>query len=313
MKTSAATSLAFLSVCLLLRAIAPAQETARVAVADFTGDSERAAAMIREMAARKFTLTDEAQMRAAMRGALYTGSLNLSREEARSLGLSIGCDFFLLGTVHVLRRAVSAGEFYYEGIAGLFTVETRSGRLLLFDFARTRAADEKTVRAQLEELIGESWKKSATAITAAISRQRTESEIPRPPAETVIEAFSDESQAPQLAQPVFYQRLKPRYTEQAELLTIVATVELEVVFREDGRVGEVEVVRWAGFGLDESAVATVRQLRFKPAERAGRPVSLRALVRYNFRRPPTAAQLKEEEERLRRSLREAQRQPKPDK
>ncbi|HWQ32454.1 MAG TPA: energy transducer TonB [Blastocatellia bacterium] len=305
-------SLVLVSCCLLFCICAAAQEPARVAIADFAGEGQAAAALVRQMAAQDFTLVDEELVRAAMRGAGYTGSLNLSRDEARALGMSIGCDYYLLGVARMVRRIVSAEEFYYEGLAGLFTVETRTGRLLLFDFLRTRGGNEQTARAQLDEQLRQSWKKSAAAIVAAVRQNRTASEtITQAPA-AVIEVFGDEPQAQGLAQPIFYQHLKPGYTEAAESLSIIATVELEVVFGADGRVGEVEVRRWAGFGLDESAVATVRRLRFKPAERDGRPVALRALVRYNFRRPPSAAQLKEEEERLKRSLREAQRQPKPD-
>jgi len=282
-----------------------------VAVVDFVGDGQHEAEELRKLAAREFTAVEEEQMRAAIRGAGYRGSLNLSREEARALGMSIGCDFYLLGVVRVPRRIVSAEEFYYEGIAGLFTVETRSGRLLLFDFARTKAADEKAARVALDVQIRQSWKKSSAAITAAVSRSRAESEVfNQTPAEPV-EILPEETQTTNIAQPVFYQRVKPRYTEEAESLSITAVVELEAVFREDGQVGDVEIVRWAGFGLDESATATVRGLRFKPAERDGRKVSLRALVRYNFRRPPTAAEIREEAERLKRSLRDVPRQQKP--
>jgi len=49
-------------------------------------------------------------------------------------------------------------------------------------------------------------------------------------------------------------------------------------------VGEIQIVRWGGFGLDESAERAIRQLKFKPATRDGRAVSVRAIVRYNFRR-----------------------------
>ena len=46
------------------------------------------------------------------------------------------------------------------------------------------------------------------------------------------------------------------------------------------------VVRWAGFGLDEEVVATVRRMHFRPAQREGEPVPVRVLLRYNFRKPP---------------------------
>ncbi len=287
------------------------QEQTRIAVVDFSGDGQNEAVQFRQMFAHEYALIDEGLVRAALRGSGYTGSLNLSREAARALGMSIGCDYYLLGAVRVARRIVSAEEFYYDGIAGIFTVETRSGRLLLFDFTRAKAADERAARVQLDELLKQSWQKASIAIMKAVSRSYTESAIINQPPAEVIEVLSDETQAQKVAQPIFYQRLKPRYTEEAESLSIVATVELEAVFREDGQVGEVEVIRWAGFGLDESATATLRQLRFKPAERDGKKVSLRALVRYNFRRPPTAAEAKEEADRLKRSLHDAPRQSKP--
>jgi hypothetical protein len=45
------------------------------------------------------------------------------------------------------------------------------------------------------------------------------------------------------------------------------------------------VARWAGFGLDEATVNTVRQLHFFPAHRDGVPIPMRVLLRYNFRKP----------------------------
>jgi outer membrane biosynthesis protein TonB len=54
----------------------------------------------------------------------------------------------------------------------------------------------------------------------------------------------------------------------------------------DGEVHDVQVVRWAGFGLDEVTTATVRQLHFFPALKDGKPVRMRVMLRYNFRKPP---------------------------
>ena len=53
----------------------------------------------------------------------------------------------------------------------------------------------------------------------------------------------------------------------------------------DGEVSRVEVTRWAGFGLDEATVNTVRQLHFFPALRDGVAIPIRVLLRYNFRKP----------------------------
>ena len=76
------------------------------------------------------------------------------------------------------------------------------------------------------------------------------------------------------------------------------------------------MVKWAGFGLDESAIATVKKLRFKPAERDEKKLTIKGLVRYNFRRPLSQAEKQEEIERLKRSLQNINKQtsgqrPKP--
>jgi TonB family protein len=295
--------IAFSIICLLGVSIGHAQTLPRVAVVDFVGDERGEMAALVRASIQTFILIDKEQMQAAVRGAGYEGSLNLSREEARALGMSIGCDFYILGTVQVLRRIVSASEFYYDGLAGLFIVETRSGRLVRFVLEQAQGSSETDARAKLTALLKQNWARCVAVITEARNKSLAEAETAGPAPGEVIEVLSDEQMSPGLAPPVFYQRLKPEYSQEADLMGITATVELEAVFGADGRVGEVEVARWAGFGLDEAAVATVKQLRFKPAERAGKPVTIRALVRYNFRRPPSAAERQEEIERLKRGLR----------
>jgi TonB family protein len=291
-----------------------AQTPIRLAVLDFAGDEQgKFAGLLRSLSrasdSTQFDLLDEALARLAARGAGYDGSLNLSREEARALGQSLGCDFYFLGKVLITRRAVSADQFYFEALAGLFVVESRTGALALFVFDRAQAEDEQKARDRLEEMVKREWPRCASAIVSARKRQAAEIETAPQIAGPLIEVFPDNPDAEGMERPVFYQRLKPAYTEQADLAGVTATVELEVVFGADGKVGEVGVSRWAGFGLDESAVATVRQLGFKPARRDGKDVTIRALVRYNFRRPPSQAGAPqaaspEEIERIRRSLRD---------
>jgi TonB family protein len=292
-----------------------AQTPIRLAVVELVGDERgETASLLRSLARQSqspsFELIDEELVRSAARGAGYAGSLNLSRDEARALGQSLGCDFYLLGKVLLTRRAASGEQFYFESLLGLFVVEARTGALALFAFDRAPSGGEAEARARLEELVKRAWKRSADAIVSARERRLAEIGNFAPARAPLIEVFSDEAAAPGVEQPVFYQRLKPAYTEEADLAGVTATVELEAVFGEDGKVGEVEITRWAGFGLDESALSTVRQLRFKPAEREGKRVTIRGLVRYNFRRPiPQAASPRTaspaEIERIRRSLRDA--------
>jgi TonB family protein len=53
-----------------------------------------------------------------------------------------------------------------------------------------------------------------------------------------------------------------------------------------GEVVRAEITRWAGYGLDESVLDTVKQMHFFPAMRQGVAIPMRVLLRYNFRKPP---------------------------
>jgi TonB family protein len=291
-----------------------AQAPIRLAVLDLIGDERGdTASLLRSLARQSespsFELIEEDLARLAARGVGYAGSLNLSRGEARALGQSLGCDFYLLGKVLVTRRAASGEQFYFDSLLGLFVVEARTGALALFVFDRAQSPSEREAHAQLKELVKRGWTKGVNAVVSAQERRVAEMENVAQPRAPLIEIFSDDLEAQGIRPPVFSQRLKPDYTEEADLAGVTATVELEAVFGEDGRVGEVEVTRWAGFGLDESAVTTVRQLRFKPTERDGKRVTIRGLVRYNFRRPHSQVVVPQvaspdEIERIRRSLRD---------
>lgn len=283
-----------------------AQSEARVAVVDLAGDERGEVRRLLEALPRRLELVDANQTRAAVKGAGYAGSLNLRRDEARDLGASLGCDFYYLGRVQNLRRIGGSGDHYFEATAAIFLVETRSGRLILFDLATSKSATEPNALTGLIATVRSSTTKYVDAITAAAERRLAVAAPPTTAVEEDIEILDGEVSSHGLSAPVFFQRLKPAYTMEAALADVTATVEVSAVFGVDGRVLDgVEVERWAGYGLDESAIATVRALRFKPAARDGHPVAVRALVRYNFVRPPSAAEREAEAERLRRSLRQA--------
>jgi TonB family protein len=277
----------------------------RLAVLDLNGDETGVvAAQLRGLAKGQFELLDPALIRAAVQGAGYNGSLNMLRDEARALGLSLGCDFFLLGKVLTGRRFGKDNQPYYESLAGLFAVETRTGGLASFGFAREQANNQAEAQKKLTAALTSVWQEMVAGMIQVNTKHLSEiAEIGRM-SSTVIEVLNDDQLGQQGQQPIFYQRLKPAYAAEAEAAGITATVELEAVFQADGKIGEVIVVRWAGFGLDESAVATVKKLRFKPARQAEKEVTIRGLVRYNFRRPSAMAERLEEAERLKRSLRE---------
>ena len=83
--------------------------------------------------------------------------------------------------------------------------------------------------------------------------------------------------------PRVLREVKPDYTEAARRAAVEGDVLLEVVVLADGTVGRVRLVRGLGFGLDERALAAMREWRFHPAERRGAPVSVLVEVAMAFR------------------------------
>lgn len=75
---------------------------------------------------------------------------------------------------------------------------------------------------------------------------------------------------------------KPVYTQEARELKLEGEVLLEVMFEANGQLHVNRVVRGLGHGLDESAVAAAKQMRFKPALRGGAPVDSSAIVHVVF-------------------------------
>jgi protein TonB len=75
---------------------------------------------------------------------------------------------------------------------------------------------------------------------------------------------------------------EPHYTEEARRNQISGTVTLRVVFSSAGEVVQIRAVRTLPFGLTERAVAAARQIRFIPAVKGGRAVSVHMQLEYNF-------------------------------
>ena len=75
---------------------------------------------------------------------------------------------------------------------------------------------------------------------------------------------------------------EPQYTEEARRNQITGTVMLRVIFSSTGEVVQIRAVRTLPFGLTERAIAAARQIRFVPAMKGGRPVSVFMQLEYNF-------------------------------
>jgi TonB family protein len=75
---------------------------------------------------------------------------------------------------------------------------------------------------------------------------------------------------------------EPQYTEEARRNQITGTVMLRVVFSSAGEVVQIRAVRTLPFGLTERAIAAARQIKFVPAMKGGRAVSVFMQLEYNF-------------------------------
>jgi TonB family protein len=253
--------------------------------------SERVAKLLAESrAGLRLAVADRDMARAAARGAGYAGSLNMTLAEARSLGASIGCDFYVTGDAQTIRRSSSERPVYFESYASVFVVSARTGRLVLWD--RPAAESDTAERAEsslLASLDARAGERYASALASAFGREERERFNTSDEEEhgSVIDLSNDEvaDANKDLREPAPYRRLRPAYTGAAYKAEAEATVDASVEIDSEGEVREVSIVRWAGFGLDEEVASTVRRMHFRPAEREGEAVAVRVLLRYNFRRP----------------------------
>jgi TonB family protein len=81
---------------------------------------------------------------------------------------------------------------------------------------------------------------------------------------------------------VILEKPNPVYTAEAKKLGLEGDVLVEVVFPASGPVRVIRVVKGLGHGLDEAAVHTAEQIRFKPALQNGQPVDFPATVHIQF-------------------------------
>lgn len=205
------------------------------------------------------------------------------------MGAAIGCDFYLIGDAQTIRRSPSTGPYYFEAYASIFMVSARSGNLVLwerpsFDAPSAQAA-EQLLFSQIDN--AQMHRHYLLALRRAQEDERTqrqtaiERDIP-----VIAEAPAEANEQSGLRLPRPYRRLRPVYPDSAARADAEGTVDVLLDLDKEGEVTNIQVARWAGFGLDEATVNTVRQLHFFPALREGVPIPMRILLRYNFRKPP---------------------------
>ncbi|HMD71064.1 MAG TPA: energy transducer TonB [Bryobacteraceae bacterium] len=83
--------------------------------------------------------------------------------------------------------------------------------------------------------------------------------------------------------PVLIYKKEPEYSPEARKAKYQGTVRLDVEVDASGQVANVKLVRSLGLGLDEKAIEAVRQWKFNPGMKDGKPVAVQTEVEVNFR------------------------------
>ena len=77
--------------------------------------------------------------------------------------------------------------------------------------------------------------------------------------------------------------VQPQFTAEARSQNFQGVVGVQLIVDSQGYPQDVRVVRHLGMGLDEEAIAAVKQYRFRPATYQGRSVSVQMVIDVDFR------------------------------
>ncbi len=83
--------------------------------------------------------------------------------------------------------------------------------------------------------------------------------------------------------PSLIHKVEPQYTEEARHANVEGTIVLDVVVAADGTPRDLKIVRSLRPDLDQKAMEAVRQWRFQPGQKEGKPVAVAARIEVNFR------------------------------
>ena len=228
--------------------------------------------------ASKFLIIDSSLSGFLFQSQKFERSFNLSTEDSKKFGSIAGCNFFVLIKSETLRRTSFERDRYFESYASIHLVSARTGKLVNWAFVKFEEDSERESRSRLFDSI----EQAANSIALKIDSSEKE--------ETILEY----SNVPELDEnldyardgfrpPLPYRRLKPAYTDIASLYDILATVDIAVTVDAEGNVTDTQILRWAGYGLDESVIETVKKMKWRPADENGRTMAMQVLLRYNFK------------------------------
>jgi protein TonB len=75
---------------------------------------------------------------------------------------------------------------------------------------------------------------------------------------------------------------RAQYTPEARENNVRGTVALRVLFQADGTISDITIVRGLPHGLNEKAIEAAHKIRFRPALKDGKPVSVYGNLEFTF-------------------------------
>ncbi len=202
---------------------------------------------------------------------------NMTSDQSRNLASAIGCDYLILIKSETIPRYSLEKKEYVESYAAIYLVSGRTGSLVDFRLKSFNGFRKE----ESERLLADSSTEIATLIAEAIEKtvgvgvkEKRFVEVP--------EAGTPEALGFRPPRP--YRRVSPVYTRTAYLYGVAATVDVEIDLDESGNIRRTEIVRWAGYGLDDAVKKAVTDMNWWAAERNGAKVPTRFVLRYNFKK-----------------------------
>lgn len=90
-------------------------------------------------------------------------------------------------------------------------------------------------------------------------------------------------QDPSVTRPKVIHKVEPTYTEAARESKISGSVAMSIIVEKDGTASNMMIVKSLDPGLDQAAIAAVKQWKFEPGKKDGKPVRVSATIEMNFR------------------------------
>lgn len=242
--------------------------------------SESFSAKLESALSKNHRILDRSLSAAAFQKDLYENPFNLTLAEARVIGSASGAGYILLIKSDTIRRYSFEKKEFFESFAVVYVISSRTGRMVYWNLVKGESAERPTA----ENLLLVAADKLAAESSQSIVRSESAELVKDIPqlADELPDENSDEGKT--FRPPLPYKRISPKYTDTASLYGIEATVDILIDIDAAGSIQNSQILRWAGFGLDESVVAAVNEMNWRPADQNGKPRPMRILLRYNFKK-----------------------------